>query len=69
MGLYFNNQCVLVHLGNKLYELNIGSPMTPVTPVEPTNVDRLLSKDLFVLCDSNGVYLVPKTISDIPPVV
>jgi hypothetical protein len=43
--------------------------MTPVTPVEPTNVDRLLSKDLFVLCDSNGVYLVPKTISDIPPVV
>lgn len=52
MGLYLANHSLLVHLGSKLYELNVGSPMK-------TTLDRLLSSDNFVLKDLNGVYLIP----------
>lgn len=56
MSLYIGSQQVLVRLGGKLYELNIG---TPLKAVEETNQIRLLSSDNYVLKDKNGVYLIP----------
>lgn len=39
MRLYFNNQRVLVHLGSKLYEPNIGSPMASTVSTEPADIE------------------------------
>ena len=52
MGLYLANHSLLVHLGGKLYELNVGAPMKAA-------IDRLLSSDDLVLKDLNGIYLIP----------
>lgn len=56
MSLFIGSQQVLIRLGGKLYELDIG---TPLKAVEETNQIRLLSSDNYVLKDKNGVYLIP----------
>lgn len=58
MALYLGRDRVKINLNGIAYRVNFFSS----TIVEPSN--RLKSSDGFVLKDSNGIYLIPKLISD-----
>jgi hypothetical protein len=59
MNLYINNEKVKLHLNNNIYRINLSSA-NPIINYQ----NYLLSLDNYILTDSNGLYLIPKDISE-----